>query len=76
VLIARQGNHAQAREKGVIRYPPPSVAPLVRHIRWLTVNSKDIRLNLQKLALMSRMADGTLGFRNLKSVSININNCS
>jgi hypothetical protein len=49
----------------------------VRHIRWLTVNSKDISLNLQKLARMSRMADGTLGIKNLKSVSININinNC-
>jgi hypothetical protein len=73
MLIARQGNRPRVEEKGVIRYPPPSVAPLVRHIRWLTVNSKDISLNLQKLVLVSRLADGTLGFKDLKSVSINNN---
>jgi hypothetical protein len=70
--IGRSENHPQVEEKGILRYPPPSVAPRVRHIRWLTASLAD-SLDLQKLTLLTRLADGTTGFKNLESVSININ---
>ena len=72
MLIARSENHPQVEDTDVTRYPPPSVVHLVRYIRWVTatrVNSS----NPAKLSFMMRIADGTLGFKNLKSVSININ---
>jgi hypothetical protein len=72
MLIARSENHPQVEDKNIIRYPPPSVAPLVRHIRWVTATSFN-NSNPPKLSFMTRIADGTLGFENLKSVSININ---
>ena len=72
MLIARAENHPQVEGMDIIRYPPPSIAPLVRHIRWITATRLKSS-NSPKLSFLARIADGSLGFENLKSVSININ---
>jgi hypothetical protein len=64
ILMAREPDHPLAEKMNVIRYPPASVAPLVRHLKILEIRAGD--MCMRKMTFWRKIADGTLGFKNLR----------
>jgi hypothetical protein len=71
VFVVRSHLHLIIEDINVIRYPPALVAPFVRHLRVhppIVPKTKD--LGMQKMAFLAKIADGTLGFKNLHTLFI------